>query len=150
MKSLKILTVAIFALTACCSKKATAQATKKWIPTEYRHQATLTTTDSAYQTIDLLEVASNEAGIIEVQVLGYNDSLSIAVTGKQIVRYKKVAGTLTVGTASNILAKETDTGLSTATWDISTSSNNIIIRVKGRLNYTVKWESRVKIQKKPG
>jgi len=149
MKRLKILLACTIAFAMMAPTVSQAQ-TSKWISTEFRKQSTLTTTDSAYNTIATIPIAANEAGILDVQVTGYNDSLSIAVTGRQVVRYKKVAGTLTLGTPSNILAKETDTGLQYtnigSTWDISTSSDNIIIRVKGKLTYKIKWESRVKPQ----
>lgn len=105
----------------------------------------LTTTDSAYNYIDSVIVASNESGILEVQVLGFNDSLALKVLGKQIVSYSKVGGTLTLGTPTSILTKTTDSGLQYtnigSTWDIVAVSNNIYIRVKGKLTYSIRWES---------
>jgi hypothetical protein len=107
----------------------------------YGQQAVLKTTDSANHYIDSVVLAANEAGIATVEVVGFDSTNAVAVTGSQVVRYSKVAGTLTLGSPSNILAKVTDTGLGTATFSINAVNNNIYILVKGKLTYTVKWVS---------
>jgi hypothetical protein len=99
-----------------------------------------TTTDSTIAAKKTITVSDSTVGILEVTVIGFSDSLAVGVTGSQIVRFKKVNGTLTLGTPEDLLAKATDTGLGTATWDISTSSNNIVVRLKGKLNVSVKWK----------
>lgn len=98
-----------------------------------------TTTDSTLAAKQTVTIADSSVGILEVTVIGFSDSLGVGITGKQIVRYKKANGTLTLGTPSDVLAKATDSGLGTATWDISTASNNVTVRLKGKLNYTVYW-----------
>lgn len=106
---------------------------------DYGVQATMTTTDSALHTIATLSTADNEAGVVEVTVVGYNDSLGIAVTGTQIVRYTKLNDTITVGSPSNVLAKATDGGLGTATWAIASNTNDVYVTVKGKLTYNIQW-----------
>ncbi len=117
---------------------------------DYGQTATLTTTDSAVNVIDSIIIADDEAGIIEVQTVGFNDSLGLAVTGSKIMRYVKTAGTLTLGSATNTLASSTDAGLGTATWSVAASDDNIIVTVKGKLNYEVLWRANTrKIFQKP-
>lgn len=105
----------------------------------YGRTATRTTTDSALTTLDLITINDDEAGLVEVQVVGLNDSTTTAVTGSYIARYVKKAGTLTLGTPTAISATVTDATLGTSTWSLTTSSNNIIVQVKGKLGFTVNW-----------
>lgn len=111
---------------------------------QYGQQATARTTDSTLTYLDTLVIASNEAGIIELQIIGYDSVNSVAITGSQIVRYKKVAGTLTLGTATDVLATEVDTGLQTAgvggaAFTIISQNNNVVIRVKGKDGKFIHW-----------
>lgn len=171
MKSLKFLSLFLLAVLAF-SVTGTAQTYKekkvyvkstdsriyhytdsKWNVFASQKQSTAKTTDSTLTYIDTITVASNESGILEVQVIGYNDSLSIAVTGKKIVRYKKVAGTLTLGSITDVLATEVDTGLQNtsvggATWTIVAASNQIYVRIKGKVPYNIDWECLRSQQKK--
>lgn len=110
----------------------------------YGRQAVLTTTDSALNIIDTVAITDNTAGMLEVQVVGY-DSVGSGVTGKQIYRYKKVAGTLTLSAATQIMAIVTDTGLGTSTYTVTaTASDNVQVKVKGKLTFTVLWRSFVR------
>lgn len=102
-------------------------------------QATMTTTDSAIDPIDSIVLNPTEAGVIEVTVTGLNQLTGDAVTGKKILRYKNVAGTLTLGSATDVLTSTTDTGLGTATWSITSVNNNIYVNVKGKNTVSVKW-----------
>lgn len=111
---------------------------------DYGNSATMTTTDSTVNTIATVSISDDEAGVLEVQAVGFNDSLGAAVTGSKIVRYVKTGGTLTLGTPTAALASATDSGLGTATWSISTSSDDIIITVKGKLGLTVNWKVNVR------
>ena len=170
MKALKILTIAfltmLIGMTAVAQKPVATKTyykstdnrnyyfhTNKWYVANEQKQGLKTTTDSAFYYIDTISVADNESGILEVQLLGYNDSLSIAITGKKIVRYKKVAGTLTLGTATDVLATEVDTGLQNtslggAAWTITSANNQIYIRIKGKTPYKILWESLRTLQKR--
>lgn len=101
----------------------------------------LKTTDSALVTIDSIITTSNEAGVVLVNVVGYNPLTSDAVTGIKAFRYKVTAGTVSLGTISDVSAIVTDTGLGTATFAISVVSNKIYLRVKGKLSTAVYWRS---------
>lgn len=107
----------------------------------YGRTATVTTTDSTLTAIDSIVIAADEAGIVEVQVVGFNDSTSTAVTGSKILRYVKDGGTLTLGSATNVLTTVTDATLGTATWTVTTSGDNIIVQVKGKAGFTVRWQA---------
>jgi hypothetical protein len=148
MKTLKIFLIACVAV---LSITAHAQTTQKLYLDNYNgnvfrygQQAILTTTDSVVTTISTVTVAAEEVGILQIDVVGFNDSLGIGVTGTKIVRYAKHGGTLTLGTPTSILTSATDTGLGTATWSVTTSSNNIIVTVKGKDTYTVKWIANIR------
>ncbi len=105
---------------------------------------TIKTTDSAYHYVDSVVISANEAGIIEVSVIGFSYDTAYSVTGVQTVRYNKHRDTLTMGTPTDVLAKETDTVLGSATFDLISSGNKIYVRIKGKLNYTMRWLSIVK------
>ncbi|HRH60144.1 MAG TPA: hypothetical protein PL045_06210, partial [Chitinophagaceae bacterium] len=55
----------------------------------YGKQAILTTTDSTNHTIATLSLNANEAGVVEVQVVAFDSTHGLAVTGSKIVRYVK-------------------------------------------------------------
>ena len=80
----------------------------------YGSIATTVTTDSTLRVIDSIVVVNNTGGIIEVTVVG-SSTAGDAITGKQIFRYKKASGTITLSSATNILATVVDAGLGTAT-----------------------------------
>lgn len=102
-------------------------------------QATMITTDSAIDPIDSIVLNPTEAGVVEVTVTGLNQLTGDAVTGVKILRYKNAAGTLTLGSATDVLASTTDTGLGSATWSITSVNNNLYVNVKGKNTISVKW-----------
>jgi hypothetical protein len=107
----------------------------------YGRTGTVTTTDATPTNIDLMTISSNEGGVIEVIVVGYSTTDSSVVTGSKIVRYVKKGGTLTLGTATAVLAVAADTGISTATFAFAASSNNIVVQVTGVAGKTIKWKA---------
>lgn len=118
----------------------------KWYVAQTMKQNTLTTTrDSVVYNIDSVNVASYETGILEVQVLGMNDSLGIRVAGKKIVSYKSVAGTITLGTITDVIVDRDaglqNTNLGGATFSITSTGTRIFITVKGKIPYILRWES---------
>lgn len=107
----------------------------------YGSIATTVTTDSTLRVIDSIVVVNNTGGILEVTVVG-SSTAGDAITGKQIFRYKKASGTITLSSATNILATVVDAGLGTATFSVSTTaSGNIQVRVKGKDGTSVRWRS---------
>lgn len=155
MKFLKLFAVAAIAFLSTQSHaqiKTVDVRTVKGAIVNYGHEAILTTTDSVVTAIDSIVVAANEAGIIRVTVVGYNADAPAGITGIKYVRYKKVAGTLTLGTVTDIAATVTDSELSgSTTWTIVASGNNIIVRVKGKIPLTsgIKWKCRTEYLSRP-
>lgn len=154
MKSIKVFLMATAAMLAFVSFSFGQSANKfdihaangKYV--EYGREASITTTDSVLTTLDIIPITANEAGIITVTLVGYNGDAPAAITGIKEVRYKKVAGTLTLGTVNDIVTGVTDTELSgSTTWSIVASSNNIYIKVKGKLPLAsgVKWRARTEL-----
>jgi len=111
---------------------------------DYGREAIVTTTDSTLTYLDSIPIASNEAGIIEVQLIGFNDSTKTAVTGTKILRYVKTGGTITLGSATDVLATVTDATLGTATWTVTAVANDIVVRVKGKAGFTIRWQSKTR------
>jgi hypothetical protein len=101
----------------------------------------LKTTDSAYHYIDSITLKANEGGIAEVSVIGFAYDTAYSVTGKQIVRFNKRRGTLTLGTPTVVLAIETDTVLGSATFALVSSGDKIYVRIKGKNTYNMRWQS---------
>lgn len=112
----------------------------------FSYEGTYRTTDSTtYHTVGTYAIAANEVGLLEVEVIGIDTTSSAGFcTGSKVVTYSKVAGTLTLGTPSNILATTTSANMSTSSWQITTSSNNIIVQVRGTLSRTILWTVRIK------
>lgn len=99
------------------------------------------TTNATSTTVKTLTIPDASRGIIQVQMdcIGTDDGTK-GLTGIKRVRYKKTGGTLTLGTIEDEMAIERDGGLTTATFTITTSSNNIIIQVTGEAATNLKWK----------
>lgn len=99
------------------------------------------TSDATNTTVKTLTIPDASRGIVEVWMdcIGTDDGTK-GLTGVKRVRYKKTGGTLTLGTIEDEMAIERDGGLTTATFTITTSSNNIIIQVTGEAATNLKWK----------
>lgn len=99
------------------------------------------TSNATNTTVNTLTIPDASRGIIEVRMscIGTDDGTK-GLTGIKRVRYKKTGGTLTLGTVETEMAIEYDGGLTTATFTITTSSNNIIIQVTGEAATNLKWK----------
>jgi hypothetical protein len=154
MKSLKFVLVALLLVVASMAYSQTvAPVFFKTIDNKnynFSYEGSLRTTDSTtYHTIGTLGIGANEVGVIEVEVVGIDTTTTAGFcTGKQIVTYSKKAGTLTLGTPTNILAATTSASMTTSAFQITTASNNIIVQVKGTLNREILWTARVKFIRK--
>lgn len=102
----------------------------------------VTTTDATATNIGSVAIAANAAGVIEVSIAGW-DATGLAVTGKKIVRYASVNGTITLGTATAALAVAGDGAIATATFGFATGTNAINIQVTGVAAHTIKWVATV-------
>ncbi len=147
MKSLKLLLV-FFSFIMALSFSASAQnnryvKTDKGKYAEVGKTTILTTTNATATHIDSIVIADNTAGIVTAEIVGAATN-GDAVTGKQIFRYKKTAGTLTLGTAANILAIVADAGITGGTFAYNvTATNNLQIKVTGAAATTVRWRSTI-------
>jgi hypothetical protein len=111
---------------------------------DYGKQAILTTTDENPHTIAAFTIGANEVGFLEAQVIGFDSTGGDAVTGAIMVRYKKVAGTLTLGSTVVDAAIVTDAGLNSATFAWAASSNNINLDVTGDTTTSVRWTANIR------
>jgi hypothetical protein len=145
MKSLKFLSIACLfmatAFTASSQMLYTKTTSGKFIAVG--KQKTLTTTDATATVMDTLAITNNTAGVIEVRVVGVA-ATGDAITGKLIYRYKKVSGTLTIGTADAASVLTTDTALSGGTFALAVNTyNNAKLTVTGKAAVSVVWRSRI-------
>lgn len=99
------------------------------------------TTDATPTEILSITPADYSAGVLWIWFAGF-DSTN-AITGIKAVRYKKVAGTLTLGTVGNLLATEIDGGL-TASVSITTSTGDILVKVTGVAATDMEWAAEYK------
>lgn len=101
------------------------------------------TTDATATDILTIEIEDQSAGILQVWCAGFD--ATDAVTGMKQVRYKKVGGTLTLGTVGDVLAVQADGALSAATFGIIASSNNIAVQVTGVAATAINWKAEYKL-----
>ncbi|MEO9145081.1 MAG: hypothetical protein ABI237_05940 [Ginsengibacter sp.] len=100
------------------------------------------TTDATPTIIDTLTLGANSGGVVQYTAKGVaanGDTITIS----QIVRFKKAAGTLTLGTPADILASVVDAGLSGGSIAISAASNNINVTVTGKAAVNVSWKCNI-------
>lgn len=97
------------------------------------------TADSTFRSIDSATVYNNEVGIVEATVIGLDSANAKGVTGIIKARYKVAAGTITLASSTEDLALVTDSGLSPATFQFTSSGSKIYLQVKGKLNVRVHW-----------
>jgi len=110
----------------------------------------LVTTDSTLTYIDSLVLGTNEAGIVQVTVIGFAKDTAYSVTGVITARFNKRRGTCTLGTITEIEPITTDAVLANAgtgsTFTLVVVNNNLYVRVKGKAGYDITWTSFVKVK----
>lgn len=99
----------------------------------------LTTPSNTATKIDSITVSSNEAGIIQIQVIGLSSMGVNGITGTLQYSYSKASGTLTLGTSRIVDSVRVDSGISGATFAATASNNNIKISVTGKSGVPVRW-----------
>jgi len=97
------------------------------------------TTNATPTTIKTITITDETAGVIEVFLSGKETGTAGSLGGIKAVQYNKNGGTLTLGTVGDVLATNATGTLSTATWTITTSSNNIIIQITGVAATNAEW-----------
>lgn len=107
---------------------------------------TLTTTNASATNFNIA-TATEEVGTIEVTLSGKEQSSGGGgITGKKIVRYKNVSGSVSLGTVTSILPDEEDmTG--TPVWTIWASGTNLQIRVTGVASTNIQWNFQYQINR---
>lgn len=103
------------------------------------------TTDATPTTIQTITITDETAGIIEVLMVGRTATTTGKLTGKKLVGYRKDGGVLTLDTPVAVLADVAGGDLSTATWTIAASGNNIIIQATGEAAKTIEWKCVVNV-----
>jgi hypothetical protein len=99
------------------------------------------TTDATPTEILSITPADQSAGVLWIWFAGFD--ATNAITGIKAVRYKKVAGTVTLGTVGNLLATEIDGGL-TASLSITASTGNLLVQVTGVAATDMEWVAEYK------
>lgn len=109
-------------------------------PWDYAIRDSASTSNAVATTAHTITLDANSRGIVEVRVEAVSSDGTKGLTGIKRVRYKKIAGTLTLGTVETEMAIERDGGLTTADFTITTSSNNVIIQVTGESAQALDWK----------
>ncbi len=105
--------------------------------------ATLTTTATSAQTVATIATSSNERGVIEVVLAGQDQSNTVSgTTGKKIVSYKNISGTITIIRTTDSQATDSDDG---STWTITSSGSNLIIQVTPGVTNAIQWRADYKV-----
>lgn len=97
----------------------------------YGYEAVLTTTNGSAHAIATFPIAAYEGGLLQARVVGVDTAAGDVVTGVIGIRYKKAAGTLTLGSPISTQAIVTDAGIAGATFAWAASSNNVVLNVTG-------------------
>jgi hypothetical protein len=100
----------------------------------------VSTANATPTTLVTYSVPASSTGVLTIDMSGMKSDGSGGITGKKVVRWKKVSGTLTLGSITSLLADEVDAAISGATWTITTSSNNIIVQVTGVAATNIDWK----------
>lgn len=103
-----------------------------------------TTTTNATPTALTYTITDETSGILEISIIGKETGGTGAITAKKIVRYRKDGGTLTLGTPTTLLADEIDAAIAAATYNITTSANNVSVSVTGIASTTINWRIDIK------
>ncbi len=107
--------------------------------TEEKIRRYITTPSNAETKIDSVAVGTNEAGIIQVKVIGLSSTGADPITGTLQFSYAKVAGVLTLGTSRIVDSVRVGSSISGATFGATASNNNIKITVTGKSAVPIRW-----------
>ena len=134
----------------CMANAVTAQVTTRFTNRNFdeRIAQRLVTTDSTLTYTDSLVLGTNEAGIVQVTVIGFAKDTAYSVTGVIQFRFNKRRGICTIGTITAVEPITVDAvlqnGTGGATFTAVVVNENIYIRVKGKAGYDITWTTFVK------
>jgi len=97
------------------------------------------TTNATPTTVKTITITDETAGVMLVMLSGKETGTAGSLGGIKAVQYNKNGGTLTLGTVGDVLATTATGTLATATWTITTSSNNIVIQITGVAATNAEW-----------
>ena len=138
----KIVSILLFMLAFTCLQVNAQKLILKNSDEQISH--VLKTVDSNYHYIDSTVINTNEAGIVEVAVVGLDTANVYAITGVIKVRYVSSSGTITLGSIISDVPIVADGGFSPGTFNFYVVGSKIYVRVKGELNTAVHWYSTLK------
>jgi len=135
-KFIKFTIISALALFACVTtysqtyiQRNTSEAIKRYV----------TTPSNTETKVDSIQIGTNEAGIIQVKVIGLSSAGADPITGTLQYSYTKAAGTLSLGTSRIVDTVRVDSDISGATFAASASNNNIKITVTGKSAVPIRW-----------
>lgn len=100
---------------------------------------TVTTTDATQTTIATIATAGSayySRGTLEVQLDA--SSANAGISGTRLYRFVNNAGTMTITDITEVAADELST-LTTASWVLAVSGNNLLVKVTGQVSQTLTW-----------
>lgn len=103
------------------------------------NSAYVLTTNATPTTIQTITITDETAGVIQVALSGKETGTAGAIGGIKAVQYDKNGGTLTLGTVGDVLATTATGTMATATWTITSASNQIIVQVTGVAATNAEW-----------
>lgn len=95
------------------------------------------TTSATEVEIKNIEVEDGETGLLEIRVIGLKDDGSESNVSKQLIKYKKTGGTLTLTNIDTLDDYDTAGASVNAIVDID---DNISIKVAGAAATTIDWD----------
>lgn len=108
-----------------------------WQTVDAFSSATLSTSSTSAQTIASIATNNNERGVIEVTLVGLDQLTGTnGTTGKKLVSYKNVSGTITIISTTDVQATNTD---DSSTWTVTSSGANLIIQVTPGSSTATNW-----------
>lgn len=105
-------------------------------------EATLNTTDGTETTIATITPTDNSVGQLSVNVMGIASDYSGAIGGQNMITYRKASGTVSIIVDNAPNQHNADGGLASfASWQVTASGGNLLVKVTGKASTTVKWRT---------
>jgi hypothetical protein len=103
-----------------------------------------TTADATPTYIDSVKLSTNETGLVELYVIGYQKDTAYSVRGKISVDFNKRRGSLSIGTITTNIPIVADAALGSSTFTMVSVNNNIYVQVTGKAATSIRWYSILK------
>ena len=137
----RLITILVIAVTILCNTESIrAQSTFLQRNSTEKFVKAVTTTNATATTIDTIGVATNEAGWLEMKMLGYYEDSTSSFVGTKLIKYYKVGGTLTITSTIDSTASINTPLSGSDYWVTKNSYNNLVTKVSGKASKTVYWK----------